>query len=214
MVGLGARGSWGAKRARQIALATGLIVLTAIWIGSDILYGTIDRLAEEISQPETSPRLLIWADALRLWQRFPVFGTGLGSFGAVFPLVRTLPAPVTYTHAESDWLQLLIDTGSLGLLLALLSVGMMALALLRRYQGADSRWARAFALGGLVALAGTGVQGVANFNLPVMSNFVYLALAVALPLRAAGMAGVAIGREAGSPAGAVARSTNQEHVGV
>jgi O-antigen ligase len=214
MVGLGARGSWGAKRARQIALATGLIVLTAIWIGSDILYGTIDRLAEEISQPETSSRLLIWADALRLWQRFPVFGTGLGSFGAVFPLVRTLPAPVTYTHAESDWLQLLIDTGSLGLLLALLSVGMMVLALLRRYQGADSRWTRAFALGGLVALAGTGVQGIANFNLPVMSNFVYLALAVALPLRAAGMAGVAIGREAGSPAGAVARSTNQEHVGV
>jgi hypothetical protein len=53
---------------------------------------------------------------------------------------------------------------------------------------ADSRWTRAFALAGLVALVGAMVQGIANFNLAVMSNFVYLALAVALSLRACGMA--------------------------
>ena len=95
-------------------LATVLIVLTGIWIGGDILYGTVERLAEEISQPEESPRLHIWADALHLWRQFPAFGTGLGTFGVVFPLVRTLPAPVTFTHAESDWVQLLIDTGAVG----------------------------------------------------------------------------------------------------
>jgi uncharacterized membrane protein len=211
MVGLGSRGSWGAGRAGRIALATGMIVLTGIWIGGDILYGTIERLAEEISQSEPSPRLHIWADALRLWQRFPAFGTGLGTFGMVFPLVRALPAPVTFTHAESDWVQLITDTGTAGVLLALLSVGMVALVILRRYQGADSRWTRAFALGGLVALAGAVVQGISNFNLPVMSNFVYLALAVALPLRAAGMAAVIRPQDAGMEEAAVARSTNQEH---
>jgi uncharacterized membrane protein len=214
MVGLGARGSWHAGRAWRIVLATGLIILAGIWIGGDILYGTIERLAEEISQPETNPRLYIWADALRLWQRFPAFGTGLGTFGVVFPLVRTIPAAVTYTHAESDWVQLLIDTGAVGLFLALLSAGIVARALLRRYQDADSRWTRALALGGLVALAGAAVQGIANFNLPVMSNFAYLALAVALSLRAAGMVEVTSARGAETPEVAVSRSTNQEHVSV
>jgi uncharacterized membrane protein len=212
MVGLGTRGSWSTGRASRIALVAVLTLLAGIWIGGDILYGTVEQLAEEISQPETSPRLHIWGDALQLWPRFPAFGTGLGTFGVVFPQVRTLPAAVTFTHAESDWVELLIDTGAIGLLLAMLCVGMVALALLRRYQGADGRWTRAFAMGGLVALTGAVVQGIANFNLPVMSNFVYLALAVALALRAAGLARVISPQDAGTPEVTVAHSIHQERV--
>jgi uncharacterized membrane protein len=189
MVGLGSHGSWGARRAGRIILTTGLIVLTGIWIGGDILYGTIERLAEEVSQAEMSPRLHIWADAIQVWRQFPAIGSGLTTFGIVFPLGRTIPAPVTYTHAESDWVQLLVDTGAVGLFVALLSIGVTVLALMRRYQAADSRWMRAFALAGMVALAGAVVQGIANFNLLVMSNFAYLALAVALSMRAASMGG-------------------------
>jgi uncharacterized membrane protein len=214
MVGIGARGPSGRGRAGLIALAGVLIVFTGLWIGGDILYGTVERLTEEISQPETSLRLHIWADALLLWQRFPAFGTGLGTFGEVFPLARTLPAPVTFTHAESDWVQLLIDTGAVGLFLVLLSLGMVARTLLSRYQAADSRWTRGFALGGLVALAGAVVQGIANYNLAVMANFVYLVLAVALSLRATGMTGVVSQQDAGISEGAVDHSTHQEHVGV
>jgi O-antigen ligase len=188
MVSLGARGRSGRGRARQVALATGLIVLTGIWIGGDILYSTLEELAQEVGQPEASLRLHMWADALDLWRQFPVLGSGLATFGMVFPLVRTLRAPLTFTHAESDWVQLLIDTGVVGFLLTLLSVGLTALALLRGHRMADSRWTRAFALAGLVALVGAMVQGIANFNLAVMANFVYLALAVALSLRACGMA--------------------------
>jgi uncharacterized membrane protein len=212
MIGLGSLGSRGVGRAWRVAFATGLIVLGGIWIGGDILYGTIEGLAEEISRPGISLRLHIWADALHLWRRFPVFGTGLGTFGEVFPLVRTLPAPVTFTHAESDWVQLLIDTGTVGLVLIGLSFGMVARAFLRRYQDADSRWAWAFALGGLVALAGAVLQGIANFNLPVMSNFIYLVVAVALPLRAVGMTGVISPQDAGISGVAASRSRNREHV--
>jgi O-antigen ligase len=190
-MGLSARGPSGVGRAWRIALATGLIVLTGIWIGSDVFYGTVERLAEEIGQTEESPRLHIWADALQLWRQFPVFGTGLGTFGVVFPLVRTLPAPITFTHAESDWIQLLTDTGILGLLLALLAVGTCTFMLLRRHRDAKNRWAHIFTLASLVALAGAIVQGIANFNFAVMSNFAYLTLAVALSLRAAGVENVA-----------------------
>jgi uncharacterized membrane protein len=188
MLSVGAHRRSGRRRAGKVALTIGLIVLTGMWIGGDILYSTLEELAEEVGQSEESLRLHIWADALELWWQFPFLGSGLATFGMVFPLVRTLQAPITFTHAESDWVQLLIDTGLVGLVLTLLSLSLTAHALLRGHRTANGRWTRAFALAGLVALVGAMVQGIANFNLPVMSSFVYLALAVALSLRACGMA--------------------------
>lgn len=182
MVGLGARGPAGRGRAARVALALVLIVLSAIWIGGDILYGTLERLAEEVGRPEESVRVAIWRDALALWRTSPVVGSGYATFTVGFPLVRTLQLPIAFTHAESDWVQLLTDSGALGLLLVLALAGALGLALLRRYREAQDRWARALALGGLVALVGTAVQGIGNYNLPVMSSFVSLALALALAL--------------------------------
>ena len=80
-------------------------------------------------------------------------------------------------------MQLLTDTGAVGLALALAAVGSLGLALLRRYRHTESRFSRALALAGLVALGGSVVQGITNYNLLVMSNFIYVALAVALAFR-------------------------------
>jgi O-antigen ligase len=171
--------SWVGRTVR-VGLAAVLIVLAGAWIGGDVLYGTVERLADELGRPTESPRLLIWGNALTLWLGAPVLGTGLGTFGVVFPRVRTIEAPVVYTHAESDWVQLLTDTGVLGLALALATVVSVALVLGQRLQQAQSRGARTFALAGLVVLFGAAIQGVGNYNLLVTSNFIYLALAVVL----------------------------------
>jgi O-antigen ligase len=182
-VGSVAHGRSWSGRAAGLALVTILVVLAGVWIGGDILYGTVERLAEELERPEESTRVRLWADALGLWRDTPVLGTGLATFGVAFPRFRTLQGPVTFTHAESDWVQLLTDTGAMGLGLALAAVASLGLVLLRRYRPTESRSARALALAGLVALGGTVVQGIANYNLPVMSNFVYLALSVSLAAR-------------------------------
>ncbi len=171
--------SWVGRTVRA-GLAAVLILLAGAWIGGDVLYGTVERLADELGRPTESPRLWIWGNAMSLWLGAPVLGTGLGTFGVVFPRVRTIEAPVVYTHAESDWVQLLTDTGVLGLALALATVVSVALVLGQRLQQAEGRSGRLFALAGLVALLGAAIQGVGNYNLLVMSNFAYLALAVVL----------------------------------
>jgi O-antigen ligase len=183
MVGLASRGRSGARPAVRVALATALIVLAGIWIGGDILYGTVERLAEEVGRPAESARVQIWGDALDLWRRSPVVGTGLASFAAAFPAVRTLQAPVAFIHAESDWVQLLTDTGLLGLALALAAAAAVGTALLRRLRKAASPRSRALALAGFVGLLGAIVQGIGNYNLPVMSNLTYLAAALVPALR-------------------------------
>lgn len=185
MVGLASRRRTGSRPAKRLALMAALVVLAGAWIGGDVLYGTVERLAEEVGRPAESGRLQIWANALALWRGSPLVGTGLGTFGAAFPLVRTLDAPVAYTHAESDWVQLLTDTGALGLVLAAAAVAVVAAALLRREREAAHPRTRAFALAGCVALVGWAVQGIGNYTLPLMSGLLYLAAAVGPVLRGA-----------------------------
>jgi O-antigen ligase len=143
----------------------------------------VERLVEEVGRPAESGRVQLWGDALGLWRGSPVVGTGLASFGAAFPAVRTLQAPVAYTHAESDWVQLFSDTGLLGLALALAAATAVAAVLLDRLRKEASPRSRALALAGFVALLGAIVQGIGNFNLPVMSNLAYLAAALVPALR-------------------------------
>jgi hypothetical protein len=52
----------------------------------------------------------------------------------------------------------------------------------QRLQQAQSRGARTFALAGLVVLFGAAIQGVGNYNFPITSNLMYLALAIVLAM--------------------------------
>jgi hypothetical protein len=52
--------------------------------------------------------------------------------------------------------------------------------LLRRRRHSRTYSARVQALAGLVALIGAAVQSLPNYNLPVMSNLIYLSLALIL----------------------------------
>ena len=128
MVVFSARRGTGVK----IAAAALFVVLAGIWIGSDIFFGTVERLAEEIQGAPESPRLHIWRDAMELVRQTPLFGVGLSGFGSAYPLVRTVRSPVTFTHAESDWVQLLTDTGLIGTILGVAALTALGAMLLRR----------------------------------------------------------------------------------
>jgi O-antigen ligase len=183
MVGLGARGRLGAGRAGRLAVATVLVVLAAVWIGGDILYGTVTRLAEEAAELSEGTRVRIWQDALDLATASPAVGSGFGGFASVFPMVRSIRLPVIYIHAESDWVQILAEAGTLGLVLSLLVFlvnGGVLLRQSRQHRGSD--WSRLISLAALVALVGTAVHGIGNFNLAVMSNLLFVASAVGLGL--------------------------------
>ena len=52
--------------------------------------------------------------------------------------------------------------------------------LLRRRRHSKTYSARVQALAGLVALIGAAVQSLPNYNLPVMSNLIYLSLALVI----------------------------------
>ncbi len=173
------------RPAWQVAGFVAGAFLFALWVAGDILVGTTERLATELADLERSPRILIWGEAMDLWGNFPLLGTGLGTFGEAFPLVRTvLPGPIAFTHAESDYVQLLTDTGIVGLVLVLWLAGALALAGIKQWLGSPNRLAKGLALGGLIALIGALAQGIGNYNLVVMANYLYLAVGMVLMLKA------------------------------
>jgi len=172
ILGLGGGGRAGRARWIKIAISAVLIIMAGAWIGGDVLYGTIERLLTEIERPDEGFRLRVWPDAVAMWwSEARIVGSGLGSF-------RTLRIPAVISHAESDWLGILVETGAIGFVLAAAMAVSIAVMLLRRRRHARTYSARVQALAGLVALIGAAAQSLPNYNLPVMSNLIYLSLAL------------------------------------
>src|SRR5262249_16771656 len=84
------------------------------------------------------------------------------------------------SHAESDWVGVLVETGAIGFGLVVAIAVSLAVMLLRRRRHSQTYAARVRAQAGLVALIGAAVQSLPNYNAPVMPNLTYLALAITL----------------------------------
>ncbi|MDD4934056.1 MAG: O-antigen ligase family protein, partial [Methylacidiphilaceae bacterium] len=161
-------------------------LLAALWIGADLFLGATERLAGEALDPKESSRFAIWSQALELWKRFPLSGSGMGTFEPAFNLVRRVfPGNHAVTHAESNYVQLLCDTGAIGLGLAFWLFLSLLLAGGRALARAEGRRRQRLVLGGLVALIAAAVQGIANFDLSIMANWLYVAAAVVVMGRGA-----------------------------
>jgi O-antigen ligase len=158
---------------------TALIVMAGVWVGGQVVFGTVERLVEEAGDAE-SPRLQIWLDSLGFASRTAFMGTGLGTFGSVYPLTRTVRAPVTFSHAESDVVQTVTDTGLVGATLAVAVVICLVCELLRRRAESEINRSPEFALAAVAVLVGALVGGTGNYTLPVMAYHLLLMMAVVL----------------------------------
>ncbi len=56
-------------------------------------------------------RLLFWQDSWSIIKDFPIFGTGFGTFGYIFPTYRTLIRKFFVYHAHSDYIETMISGG-------------------------------------------------------------------------------------------------------
>lgn len=95
-------------------------------------------------------RLRIYHDTLRVIRDAPLTGTGLGTFGLVFPLYRQASANShLILHPESDWLMVAAETGlpALACLAALVAVVLRGWKATRDHPYWPLRWAVLVAAG-------------------------------------------------------------------
>jgi len=65
-------------------------------------------------------RFQVWHDTGSIAMDFPLFGVGLNCFSVIFPTFKTTQLAFHFTHTENDYLQMLAETGGIGLGLVLL----------------------------------------------------------------------------------------------
>ena len=157
-----------AFRRRLIAFGVvlGIALLTTGWVGADAIVDGFLRRGFQGS------RLDLWKDMAPLIPRFPVFGVGLNAFAVAYAPIQRLWRDVWVGQAHSDYLQVLIETGVLGAL--------VASAFLATLLGSAVRAARRTPLdaGLLAALVSLACHALVDFNWQIPANaLTYIALA-------------------------------------
>ena len=165
-----ARREWG-----RPALLAGLVALVAAaWVG---LGGLPQGYGFEAAQ---ASRLLAWRDFLRLVPHFPVFGVGFNAFASAYPRYQSVDHADWWGEAHNEYLQVLLDTGLLGL-------GLFVFAAWRvcRTLGPLLRQ-DALSAGLLCALVASALHNLVDFNWQIAANAATFALLLGAALARVG----------------------------
>ena len=169
----------GKRVARTItAVIAGLLLVVALayYLGVE---RTVARFAPRDVQEATVSRRLAMTTAGELWRRFPVAGSGLGTFSQVVWMAQIGDVEHFYHHAHNDYLELAATSGTLGFVIALGTLLGGYAALARMTFGPVSRelaWVRrAFQAAALVSLGVAMVHALFDFNFFIPSNAATLA---------------------------------------
>lgn len=156
------------------AAVAGVGIATVLALG--LQSGPARMLATLPFDVSLGARRQAWAATFALWRRFPLAGTGLGTFRDAFTLTQPADLDGTWWHAHSGPLELLATAGPVGPLLiaaGLVALVMRLLVVLRRGRRSEDRAAGLAALGALaMAVAHEGL----DFGLTMPANALTLAV--------------------------------------
>jgi O-antigen ligase len=163
------------KKAGRMVLTLGVFAVLAIgmlaWLGGGELAERIASIHSETRKELSGAmRMNIDRDAVKMFERKPVLGWGLGTFPEVYPQFRSFYTNFFVDKAHNDYLQLLVETGALGL-------AAMSWFLVATYRGAIKKvknWTvdtnGAVGLATLLGVTGILIHGLLDFNLQIPAN--------------------------------------------
>lgn len=176
-----------AVRAGGKAATVGLLLLIAVlgfavYIGVDAVLMRYESLAEENALDQN--RTALWRDAWKMVKENPWFGQGLGTFQWTYPAYETVNPDKPARYAHNDYLQILIETGIVGLGLLLWFFGAVWRVAIRNLKNDRDPLVRGIGLGTIGALTAIALQEITDFGLYIPGVAVVAALIVGLNLRA------------------------------
>lgn len=163
----------------MVVLIASLIVIDIVIVGT--YFGAsqvVDRI--EKTTLATEDRDDVAGHTLEMWQEFPAFGSGLGSYHVAFPRFSEPDVPITPTHAHNDYLQFLAETGVVGMLLLGAIVGLSLFAALRAQYLRGDPLARGLAFGAVMGITAILIHSSTDFNLQIPSNAMTFMFVLAL----------------------------------
>ena len=159
------------KKAAFIPFLILFLFAALLWLGIGPIIARFAKLVEYRNDIGSIGRVKIWRCVLPMIKDYPLWGTGLGTFAAVFPRYKSTILQNSFiSYAHNDYLQLIAETGIAGFLI--LSFGMLVFfittirKLLRRYDP----YVISLTIGGIISIAALCLHSFVDFNLHIPAN--------------------------------------------
>lgn len=124
-----------------------------------------------------------WLDILKTWADFPLFGTGLGTFGNISTMYNSSASQTLFTYAHNDYLQLLSEVGLLGFILIIWFFAVYFKSVIKMWFERHDTYAICLVLGGLASLFSMLAYSLLDFNLHIPANTVLFFVIMGLVYR-------------------------------
>jgi O-antigen ligase len=165
---------------RLPGILAAFVLISLVWFGLGPLVDRYETLLYLHDDASMQGRIKVWRDTARMTADHPVMGTGLGTFGAVYPAYKTTPDPVFYAHAHNDYVQLLAEAGGIGFGLATGTFGIMVGFILAGWRVRKNPRAKAMLAGILTGMAALLIHGMNDFNFHIPANALLFIVLTAL----------------------------------
>lgn len=155
---------------RHLRLVFILATLLAVFVG---LQSTLEKFLG--GNYAEAGRWDYWANALKMFSDFPLFGTGLGTFKYAYFLYGKEAALIS--HAHNEYAESLADMGLLAFVVFIALLALLAFSLLRMWVARRHPEVKPAVLGVLTAVFAAFFHSFFDFSLRIPANaFLFLAL--------------------------------------
>lgn len=130
-----------------IVFFVSLVLLFGIFsLKNSQVQSRINTLKSPLTTDSAQTRLSVWRDTLKMSLDFPLFGTGLNTFSAIFLKYKTIcgSAKALFSHAENDFIELLAETGFLGMVVFLSLAILFMFRVFKNYKDAKDSFESIF----------------------------------------------------------------------
>lgn len=148
------------------------VVLMITWFGWQPIMAEFDSLWG-IDGFDSSGRLPLFKDGLKIFGDFPLTGTGVGTFQDAYPAYRSMPGDLVYDHTHNDYLELLSDGGLIGFLLGAWFVVSVVASVIRTLRQRKEHYSILITSGALTGILALLLHCFIDFQLPSGANGLY-----------------------------------------
>jgi len=148
----------------------GAAVVVLGWLGGASTYHDLAAFRDPLQPSLAGFRLKIVHDSFKMIAQKPILGWGLGTFPTLYPQFRNFYTSFFINQAHNDYLQVLVETGVLGLALVVWCLARLYRASLWQV---DRWWleaTRAVKLAAIVGCSGLLIHSFGDFNLHIPAN--------------------------------------------
>jgi len=153
-------------------LITAIIVLTALsvgWFGWGKIFERFASL-KKVDGTIYEARLDFWKDTVKIVKDFPVTGTGMGTYGDIYPSYQSGFGNLTVDHAHNDYLELAAEGGGIGFVLAAAFIIVFFVKTYRTFLTRGDAYSLYISMGSMTGVIALLIHALTDFNFYVGAN--------------------------------------------